>query len=90
MLYNLNNRSSLKHVPANIIHAHSAEISNDMNIEICECLPGPRYIGTYCGSLIVPSLRYASYDCYSPWIIGEITCCAAYSLPAKAEANIGI
>jgi len=50
MLYNLNNRSSLKHGLTNTNDTYGREISNATNTmnEICECLPG---IGTPCGSL---------------------------------------
>jgi len=51
MLYNLNNRSSIKGGSAITDGGHSGEIGTSMNMTgIRECL---RRVGTYCGSLII-------------------------------------
>jgi hypothetical protein len=52
MLYNLNNRSSLKHESANTNDAHRGNTMSIMT-EIRACLPASRHIVTSRGSLII-------------------------------------
>jgi len=85
MLYNLNNRSSIKGGPVITNGDHSGEIDNSMNMTgIREC------IGTYCGSLIIihisDVIRTTTFHSESLVRLHTVQCI----LSCSAEANDGI